>query len=45
MDKMAYYKTVTEDTKVSFKSLEKFVKFGKMKSKVQETEEHEQEVE
>lgn len=41
MDKMAYYKTITDDTKVAFKSLEKFVKFGKIKSKVQETEEQE----
>lgn len=32
MDKMAYYKTIENETKVAFKSVDKFVKFKKIKS-------------
>jgi hypothetical protein len=32
MDKMVYFKSVNDETKVAFKSLDKFVKFKKIKS-------------
>lgn len=35
MDKMAYYKNVDDETKVAFKSVEKFVKFSKIKKVVE----------
>ena len=31
MDKLVYYHKVEEDTRVAFKSVDKFVKFGKIK--------------
>jgi hypothetical protein len=31
MDKMAYYKNVDDETKVAFKSVDKFVKFSKIR--------------
>lgn len=34
MDKMAYYKNITDETKVAFKSVDKFVKFSKIKKVV-----------
>lgn len=36
MDKMVYYHKVDEDTRVAFKSVEKFVKFGKIRKIVEE---------
>jgi hypothetical protein len=30
MDKMVYYKKIEEETRVAFKSVDKFVKFGKI---------------
>ena len=35
MDKMAYYKNITDETKVAYKSVEKFVKFSKIKKVVE----------
>jgi hypothetical protein len=32
MDKMVYYKKISDETKVAFKSVDKFVKFKKIKS-------------
>lgn len=32
MDKMVWFKTVTDDTKVAFETIDKFVKFGKIKA-------------
>jgi hypothetical protein len=40
MDKMVYFRTVNEDTKVAFKSVDKFVKFKKIKSIVDEQKSH-----
>jgi hypothetical protein len=40
MDKMVYFRTVNEDTKVAFKSVDKFVKFKKIKSIVDEEKSH-----
>ena len=34
MDKMAYYKNIKDDTKVAYKSVDKFVKFSKIKKVV-----------
>lgn len=31
MDKMAYYKKVDDETKVAYKSVDKFVKFSKIR--------------
>lgn len=36
MDKMVFYKEVNEDTRVAFKTLDKFVKFGKIRKIVEE---------
>jgi hypothetical protein len=36
MDKMVYYKKLEEDTRVAFKSIEKFVKFGKIRKIIEE---------
>ena len=35
MDKMVWFKTVTDDTKVAFQSIDKFVKFGKIRAIVE----------
>lgn len=35
MDKMVYFKTVQDDTKVAYKSVDKFVKFKKIKGLVE----------
>ena len=35
MDKMVYFKTVQEDTRVAFKTIDKFVKFGKIRNIVE----------
>ena len=35
MDKMAYYKNLDDETKVAFKSVDKFVKFSKIKKVVE----------
>lgn len=32
MDKKVYFRTIQEETKVAFKSIDKFVKFKKIKS-------------
>lgn len=34
MDKMVYYKNVEDETKVAYKSIEKFVKFSKIRKVV-----------
>ena len=44
MDKMVYYKNVDDETKVAYKSVDKFVKFSKIRkivdsNKKQSTEE------
>lgn len=31
MDKMAYYKKIDDETKVAYKSVDKFVKFSKIR--------------
>lgn len=36
MDKMVYYHKLEEDTRVAFKSVEKFVKFSKIRKIVEE---------
>lgn len=36
MDKMVYFKSVNDETKVAFKSVDKFVKFKKIKTIVEE---------
>lgn len=36
MDKMVYFKSINDDTKVAFKSVDKFVKFKKIKTIVEE---------
>lgn len=41
MDKLVYYRKVDEDTRVAFKSIDKFVKFGKIK-KILEAERKEE---
>ena len=35
MDKMVFYKKVDDDTRVAFKTIDKFVKFGKIKKVVE----------
>lgn len=35
MDKMVWFKTIQEDTKVAFKTVDKFVKFSKIKNIVE----------
>lgn len=35
MDKMVYFKTIQDDTKVAFETVDKFVKFKKIKSIVE----------
>jgi len=42
MDKMVYYHKLEDETRVAFKSIDKFVKFGKIK-KIVEEEKHETE--
>jgi hypothetical protein len=47
MDKMAYYKNITDETKVAYKAVEKFVKFSKIRKVVEANkkptaEEHEE---
>lgn len=32
MDKMVWFKTITDDTKVAYQTIDKFVKFGKIKA-------------
>ena len=39
MDKMVWFKSIQEDTKVAFKTVDKFVKFGKIKAIIEK--EHE----
>lgn len=41
MDKMVFFKNVSDDTKVAFKSLDKFVKFKKIRAIVEEEGEKE----
>jgi hypothetical protein len=36
MDKMVYFKSIQDETKVAFKSVDKFVKFKKIKSILEE---------
>lgn len=42
MDKMVYYKSVNDDTKVGYQSIDKFVKFKKIKSLVEAEQEQEE---
>jgi len=42
MDKMVYFKKVDDETRVAFKAIDKFVKFGKIK-KILEEEKKDQE--
>ena len=35
MDKMVWFKTIQDDTKVAFQTVEKFVKFGKIRALVE----------
>lgn len=41
MDKMVYYKKIDEDTRVAFKTIDKFVKFAKIRKIVQEEKKEE----
>lgn len=41
MDKMVYFKSIQDETKVAFRSVDKFVKFKKVKSIVEGEKEHE----
>lgn len=36
MDKMVYYHKIEDETRVAFKSVDKFVKFGKIKKILEE---------
>jgi glucose-6-phosphate isomerase len=38
MDKMVWFKTIQEDTKVAFQTVDKFVKFSKIKNIVDSEE-------
>lgn len=38
MDKMVYFKSIQDETKVAYKSVDKFVKFKKIKSLVEDKE-------
>ena len=40
MDKMVYFKSIQDDTKVGFRSVDKFVKFKKVKSIVEGEKSH-----
>lgn len=41
MDKMVYYKKLEDDTRVAFKSIDKFVKFAKIRKIVSEEKKEE----
>ena len=43
MDKMVYFRTVQDDTKVAFKSVDKFVKFKKIKNILEDEKQNHQE--